>query len=105
VTFQVRVNDIWTDIYQDRATGNTTYIMALADKTDDFTGWVSGIRFLSPPDQQPTFHNFDPSLRFTFNDGNPAPTPTPEPGTWLMLGTGLLGLVGYGWRRKYLLTA
>ncbi|MGE3541536.1 MAG: PEP-CTERM sorting domain-containing protein [Candidatus Tectimicrobiota bacterium] len=24
----------------------------------------------------------------------------PEPSTWLMFGTGLAGLLGYGWRRK-----
>jgi len=23
----------------------------------------------------------------------------PEPGTWLLLSTGLLGLIGYGWQR------
>ena len=27
-------------------------------------------------------------------------TPTPEPGTWVLMGTGLVGLLGYGWRRK-----
>lgn len=25
---------------------------------------------------------------------------TPEPGTWALLSTGLVGLIGYGWRRK-----
>ncbi|MGE3541583.1 MAG: DUF3455 domain-containing protein [Candidatus Tectimicrobiota bacterium] len=25
---------------------------------------------------------------------------TPEPGTWLLLGSGLVGLLGYGWRRR-----
>jgi hypothetical protein len=24
----------------------------------------------------------------------------PEPGTWLLMGTGLVGLLGYGWRRR-----
>ena len=28
------------------------------------------------------------------------PTPTPEPGTWVLMGTGLTGMLGYGWRRK-----
>jgi len=32
----------------------------------------------------------------------PTPTPTPEPGTWVLMGSGLVGLVGYGWRRKSL---
>lgn len=27
-------------------------------------------------------------------------TPVPEPSTWLMLTTGLVGLLGYGWRRE-----
>jgi hypothetical protein len=27
-------------------------------------------------------------------------TPVPEPPTWLMLGAGLVGLLGYGWRRR-----
>jgi hypothetical protein len=26
--------------------------------------------------------------------------PVPEPGTWLLMGTGLVGLLGYGWRRR-----
>jgi len=26
--------------------------------------------------------------------------PIPEPGTWMLMGTGLLGLLGYGWQRK-----
>jgi hypothetical protein len=28
------------------------------------------------------------------------PAPTPEPSTWMLLGTGLLGLLGYGWRQR-----
>lgn len=27
------------------------------------------------------------------------PNPMPEPGTWLLFSTGLVGLLGYGWRR------
>jgi hypothetical protein len=26
--------------------------------------------------------------------------PVPEPGTWLLMVTGLVGLLGYGWRRR-----
>ena len=28
------------------------------------------------------------------------PTEMPEPGTWLLFATGLIGIVGYGWRRN-----
>jgi len=26
--------------------------------------------------------------------------PIPEPGTWLLMGTGLIGLIGFGWRKR-----
>jgi hypothetical protein len=31
---------------------------------------------------------------------NTAPAPMPEPGTWLLLSTGVVGLLGYGWRYR-----
>jgi PEP-CTERM motif-containing protein len=31
-------------------------------------------------------------------DPPPPPSPVPEPSTWLLLATGLVGLLGYGWR-------
>jgi hypothetical protein len=30
----------------------------------------------------------------------PVPAPVPEPSTWMLLGTGLVGLVLYGWRKR-----
>ena len=32
--------------------------------------------------------------------GQAQSAPLPEPGTWLLLGTGLVGLLGYGWRKQ-----
>jgi hypothetical protein len=29
-----------------------------------------------------------------------APNPVPEPGTWLLMSTGLVSLLGYGWRKR-----
>lgn len=28
------------------------------------------------------------------------PSPTPEPGTWMLFGTGFMGMIGYSWRRR-----
>ena len=50
--------------------------------------------------------NLDLSLDFIRTTGGEAcienciPQETPEPGTWVLFGTGLLGIVGYGWRRN-----
>jgi hypothetical protein len=30
----------------------------------------------------------------------PASAPVPEPGTWMLMSTGLIGLLGYGWRKR-----
>jgi hypothetical protein len=45
------------------------------------------------PQNSAVMANFEVAMR---ND----PSPVPEPGTWLLMGTGLIGLLGYGWRRR-----
>jgi len=34
----------------------------------------------------------------------PVGAPVPEPGTWALMGTGLVGLLGYGWCKRYQIT-
>jgi hypothetical protein len=35
-----------------------------------------------------------------FSRSLPSNDPVPEPSTWLLMGTGLVGMLGYGWRRQ-----
>ena len=51
----------------------------------------AGEIIINPVDALSVFHN--PQNGDTFAS-------VPEPSTWLMFGTGLLGLLGYGWRRR-----
>lgn len=74
----------------------------------DATGFVklkfTSNEFVSSPDSLPDFLTtnnapaFD-SVRAEFT-ANPNLNPVPEPGTWFLMSTGLVGLLGYGWRRR-----
>ena len=49
--------------------------------------------------------NFDIGDTVVISAFDSTPTPpqvsaTPEPGTWMLLSTGLVGLLGYGWRKR-----
>jgi len=42
----------------------------------------------------------EPSFQWTPGGPNPAPGVVPEPSSFVLLGIGAMGLVGYGWRRR-----
>jgi hypothetical protein len=44
--------------------------------------------------------NFTGAAQFAIDNIALNATPVPEPGTWMLMGTGLVGLLGYGWRRR-----
>lgn len=54
-------------------------------------------------DRATFFYNVNPSqglIEIVDNITLTQAAPVPEPGTWMLMGTGLLGILGFGWRRK-----
>jgi hypothetical protein len=70
--------------------------------TTDITGVLNG---LGAGNYQLEFRidipeNFTGPAQFAIDNIALNATPVPEPGTWLLMGTGLVGLLGYGWWRR-----
>ena len=75
------------------STGNSVLSANEGDGTIEFAGTISSLTFTTADGEY--WNGFDIGLL----PQNSSPSPTPEPGTLLMVGTGLAGLVGAA-RRK-----
>ena len=99
--------------------GGSTNLVATANTSADNPGVAAGgpyANFIGAIDDTATFSTVTfygdglgeylvagGTIRYATVDlgsvSNPG-APVPEPGTWALMGTGLVGLLGYGWRRR-----
>ena len=97
--FDVLLDGSWTNLWSQASngTGAAQSLSMIAPPAISFSaGLISGLRLTSNPGINQTYHSLSSLTSFTFDNVNPVPVPA---AIWLF-GTALIGLVGFGKRRK-----
>ena len=99
ITLDVRVDGIWQTLFSHTSTDTLDHPIHQIPTPITFTGGlVDGLRFTSDPNQSNSYHAFDSTLQFHFDEV--ATGTVPEPATLAIWGVGTLGFAAFSYRRR-----